>query len=420
MFAVRFYTMSFSETMVVESESDVGLYAIFSEFMFVFGISVENNFLLFSKPIAIQYSAQIANRLKFFVDKYKTQVPPVNRLWAKFKKINEDEYFFMLPPDVELSAHQRIIVQHELEKINGVEDNGVVEKIEETFQCVFENYHTDVINGVRTFGEKDKSKRVCRFCGRSFPEVTFKQKAHAISEAFGNKNTVLNEECDECNGRFGRTIENSAALYFGVHRVLFGVKGKKGSTKIKTETGVFGKIEGSNKVVLATTQKIMNADGSIAPIQLDTGQRIARQDVYRALCKFALSVMDDYDPEVFSDTVGWINGNQSLKNLPKVAVTNSPRHFSLTPSMSLNIRKSLNCDLPYVVGNFYFTSIIVVFIIPLVKHDSIDFIDDEQYQSFWSCFKHYSNEKWEFRDLSCDTVEPLVHSLNFVKGAFEV
>ena len=35
-------------------------------------------------------------------------------------------------------------------------------------------------------GVYDKSKRVCRFCGHSIPEVHFREKAHAVSESLGN------------------------------------------------------------------------------------------------------------------------------------------------------------------------------------------------------------------------------------------
>lgn len=36
-------------------------------------------------------------------------------------------------------------------------------------------------------GEEEKSKRVCRFCGRRMPDVTFNNVAHAIQEGHGNK-----------------------------------------------------------------------------------------------------------------------------------------------------------------------------------------------------------------------------------------
>ena len=48
----------------------------------------------------------------------------------------------------------------------------------------------------------------CRFCGGSSPEVSFQQEAHAIPEALGNKTLFTSYECDNCNQKFGRGIEN--------------------------------------------------------------------------------------------------------------------------------------------------------------------------------------------------------------------
>lgn len=62
-------------------------------------------------------------------------------------------------------------------------------------------------------GEPDKQKRVCRYCHRSMPEVSFKKVAHTISEALGNKSIKTNDECDECNQFFGDTIEQDFLVY---------------------------------------------------------------------------------------------------------------------------------------------------------------------------------------------------------------
>lgn len=60
-------------------------------------------------------------------------------------------------------------------------------------------------------GEKimlgDKENRVCRFCGRTKPEVQFRKDAHAVSEMLGNKTLFTAYECDTCNGDFGKGIE---------------------------------------------------------------------------------------------------------------------------------------------------------------------------------------------------------------------
>ena len=50
----------------------------------------------------------------------------------------------------------------------------------------------------------DPIDKVCRFCGKRYPDVKFKKKAHAISEFIGNKEFVLRNECDACNEKFGK------------------------------------------------------------------------------------------------------------------------------------------------------------------------------------------------------------------------
>ena len=40
------------------------------------------------------------------------------------------------------------------------------------------------------------------------PAVSFRQEAHAIPEALGNKTLFVSYECDRCNNSFGRGIEN--------------------------------------------------------------------------------------------------------------------------------------------------------------------------------------------------------------------
>ena len=54
-------------------------------------------------------------------------------------------------------------------------------------------------------GESDKNKRRCIYCGGFLGDnkrTTFKEKAHAIPEALGNKKFIQNEECDSCNSFF--------------------------------------------------------------------------------------------------------------------------------------------------------------------------------------------------------------------------
>ena len=63
------------------------------------------------------------------------------------------------------------------------------------------------------------------------PDTLFKHKSHAISEALGYKSVICNEECDECNERFSRTIEPDVVNMNSFLLSLYGVSGKKGVRK---------------------------------------------------------------------------------------------------------------------------------------------------------------------------------------------
>ena len=79
----------------------------------------------------------------------------------------------------------------------------------------------------------DKQNRTCRFCGRSEPEVTFKQEAHAIPESLGNKSLTNNYECDACNQAFGKGIENDLGNWSKPMRTFARIRGKTGIPTLK-------------------------------------------------------------------------------------------------------------------------------------------------------------------------------------------
>lgn len=79
----------------------------------------------------------------------------------------------------------------------------------------------------------DKFNRVCRFCGKSPPEVTFKKVAHAIPESLGNKSIESAYECDACNGKFGAGIENDLGNWSKPMRTMARIRGKSGVPTLK-------------------------------------------------------------------------------------------------------------------------------------------------------------------------------------------
>ncbi|NCT69223.1 MAG: HNH endonuclease [Rhodanobacteraceae bacterium] len=79
----------------------------------------------------------------------------------------------------------------------------------------------------------DKQNRVCRFCSRKSPEVTFRKVAHAIPEALGNKSIESAYECDDCNEGFGRGIENDLGNWSKPTRTFARIRGKSGVPTLK-------------------------------------------------------------------------------------------------------------------------------------------------------------------------------------------
>jgi hypothetical protein len=71
-----------------------------------------------------------------------------------------------------------------------------------------------------------KTERLCRYCHKSMPEVTFRKDAHLYPEFTGNRYLLSDSECDVCNELFGK-YENHLANFLGPVFALQGILGKK-------------------------------------------------------------------------------------------------------------------------------------------------------------------------------------------------
>ncbi len=101
----------------------------------------------------------------------------------------------------------------------------------------YETHYDMLVSWLLRPGDKvmlgDKSNRVCRFCGKKPPEVGFRKVAHAIPEAIGNKSIESAYECDTCNDKFGRGIENDLGSWSKPMRTFARIRGKNGVPTLK-------------------------------------------------------------------------------------------------------------------------------------------------------------------------------------------
>lgn len=167
-------------------------------------------------------------------------------------------------------------------------------------------------NGHKVFIDQEKQKPyTCRFCGKTAPEVSFKNIAHALSELIGNKTVFLKCECDSCNKRFGRIYENHLTNYLGPYRTLFYTYGKNGIPSYNTSDGKFRIDVNEKEVVIqeAPDKCIVNTDNERFIVKLPRSKYIPLM-VFKSFVFMALSIVPEEELPAFQETISWLNSDQ--------------------------------------------------------------------------------------------------------------
>lgn len=389
---------------------------IIFNFLYIFGARFDNEKMVITLDYKIQYTQEFQTRLKEFINQYKGEEPRIQQLSKKFEVLEENEWFFILK-DIELTTIQRYELEKELCKLNNCDSVVNDDKIMKIFDCSLENYEIktfDLDKGREIkIGENFKNNRTCRFCNKSVPDTTFSNKAHAISEALGNKKLILNDECDKCNDFFDKKVERDFIYCHDLPRTFFGVKNKKNEIpKIKGRNFNIEKGEKDLKISILDSSVVYNQEGIPSIATLDSRQSIKPQNIYKALCKFALSVIEVKYLPYFSNTIKWLKDEVKIDKLPKVALVRSNLSTS-QPTIALFIRKNDNKKLPFLVSIFTFTMYSYIFIVPSFNQDiNNSFLNTSEYQEFLNCFK-FIQKNAEYIDLSNNNEMDLKFSLVF-------
>lgn len=378
---------------------------------------------------------EIRKKYNQFIDKYKTELPALYKLKSALDKIEDDEFFFTSNTS-QYNTDQILFIGNLLTAYNSHTDDKerakvfeeVTKKQNDIFSDLLEKYDVKVFDSTQriNIGEPKREKRVCRFCNNSMntePKVYFRKKAHAFSEALGNKSVVLNEECDTCNETFGSTIEKDFIGYLDIFRVFFKVKGKSGIPKLKYANGAMihnslDEDSSEKNITVISSQDISHdQENDTLSTSLQTTHKIKEVNIYKTLCKYALSVIDDNELVNLKHTIDWLMSNDDKKKqLPKVATLISNNLYVDTPVLGLYIRKDNDYTIPHIVGEFKFKSLIFVYILPFSDKDKNDFLDKESFKNFWNAFKHYSSiPSWKYHDFSCTKSKKVQYKINMVQ-----
>ena len=166
--------------------------------------------------------------------------------------------------------------------------------------------------------------RKCRFCGNAEPTVSFKKRAHAISELCGSHHLLTDYECDTCNNKFSKYERQFSQFMLFYHSIL-GVEGKKGvPTYRRDRNGTTGV---SNENGVASIKSQVNEDPIVNIKKKDnkfevTGTRTYIPiDVYRALLKMALTIMPESEMQFLQDALRFLTDESfSLPESKQVAL----------------------------------------------------------------------------------------------------
>ncbi|ACL03512.1 conserved hypothetical protein [Desulfatibacillum aliphaticivorans] len=368
---------------------------------------------------------EFRSNVKVFIDKYGNQFPQSHKLSEFIKSLSADECFNLIVNPKDFSIKEKFCFTAGLLARNeGAVYDELIADFDEKYGDVLDAYRliTIPVLGKFRIGEPKKNIRVCRFCGKSMGDgATFTKVAHAISESLGNQKLFLNEECDDCNDYFSRSVERDIALYFRPSFSLLGFRGKeKRNIKAVGSNFRLSNLDGRNIRIEINGDCPVPA-GQPLPLDLELcfhgNERIILQNIYKALVKYALSVIDSADLKEFGSTITWLRNDTFKNKLPKVATLSFDRVIEEHPKIALWVRKNERNDLPYAVCEFRSAFYIFVFIVPTFAANSPSFLDESEFENYWEFFPFWSNcDQWSFIDLSTSEPKKLIFNIQLERG----
>jgi hypothetical protein len=139
----------------------------------------------------------------------------------------------------------------------------------------------------------------------------------SIPEALGNKTLFTSYECDSCNQKFGRGIENDLGNWSKPMRTLGLISGKSGIPTLKGKSPKEWRVEGTqdglhlkhhSEDVVATVDEVKKT--MILSLPRDS---YTPRAVFKALTKIGLALVPSGDTPFYAGTFAWIADNDQGK-----------------------------------------------------------------------------------------------------------
>ncbi len=406
----KFIFIKKSQSLIIEMEAELEVIRDF--FYGILGCLAEGN-KQSEQPFQVSDNKKQIT-IQFLSTKYASN-KRINKLINFFSIIEKDAFIYFYPynKDVDemfdlfkesLAYYDRGCSPEEIEanmKSHFEEyryTKDVLEKLSYTFNPIVPSHRVVV-------GESEKSKRKCIYCGGFQGDrnhTTFKEKAHAIPEALGNKKFIQNEECDSCNSFFSENAEEDLSNMLMFNRLKYGIKGKNGYPIFQIGPRKYVRYfdwreEDYQKDwgYFEAAKKLVRQQRAVCPVAVDIGgtkvdNQICISNIkdycpmhaYKALVKCVIGLIGNDKLGYFKKTIQWLRYDNSYHKLPEVAVIKSNRLIT-EPELYIFERKEIsNYDLPFCYGEIRITDQIFVFVIPFCEQDRKKFRIIEKEISF--------------------------------------
>lgn len=250
-------------------------------------------------------------------------------------------------------------------------------QLTEDSNWIKENYHPIYYCDFDSISKKSRYGEVgqCKFCKRKHPEVSFKNESHLFPQFIGNKYLLANDECDKCNEKFSRTLENEFANFMKIFHNIHGVKGQKKFPTYK-KNNIRLQRKNHHFDLTGIDDGLINLNGGKFSLQTDTFIPIS---IYKCIVKMALSLINKKHFDIFENTFEWLQDdtNQQINkigNLPLYFTQNS-EGLNFNKQAFLLEKKGDN-NLPTFLFKIYYSIFSFQVILPFNKKD-----DDKSYET---------------------------------------
>lgn len=365
-----------------------------------------------------RYYPQILEVMQALSNKYKTRYPNIQQLPSYFKGFEDGDYFIRQRTDVSLIDLKRAILETESRTL-GLN----VSKVDNIFVqnwgrlCLsYDTFSFGFLTDRVYVGEKDKSKRVCRFC-KSTGAERYNDLSHALQEGLGNRLLFAYEECDVCNNLFSNDVEMPLFRFLETNRNLSQIKGKRST--IHNQEGWNFHIHPDSvtkqPVVYVKKEHICNEEyqgKQTGRIYLYNKGSITYLGIYKALVKFAVDMIPTDRMSHFVRTGEWVHGDFESKDLPPFLYGEQYTFFFEQPVLDLFFKTEKSPVFsPYCTAVLYIFDCVFIYILPYCDIDTKVKLSPSNIISNFEHFKKYEYicvEEWVKYD-STDIEERVAH-----------